>query len=505
MNTCAECQTPLPADAAFCPDCGTRRFREAEPLQTLGALSTLGEEDSGQAELLAPGTTFAGRYEIAATLGAGGMGVVYAAHDKVTEREVALKVIRPDRIGGAHEVQRLIDEGVTARDIRHPNIVAVYDVGECDGRPYLSMECCKGDSLREWHRAQRAAGVTIDFRVARRIVLELLQGLGAAHAAGVIHRDLKPENVILLAEPTRDAAPLKILDFGIARAVGSARGTGSGTGLGTPHYMAPEQITSPDLAGPPADLYSLSVVFYELLAGVLPQGHWQPPSTGRAGVPDGIDALVESGLANRPENRPQDARQYTAELEAASTGSDRPRVGAGLFEKHKKLWIAGGIFFAVAVMGGFADDGEEPWQEDEPQPMHEEVAVRLEDVAKVDVPIEKRMNKPKKRKIPEGPAVEDLSGVWYDGYGGAFAVHVSRTGSVTADGMSLDGFAIRMTGRIRDRAFTYKIKSATGQTLAEGSGSWDGGQHVAFQTRTLEGFVNLEGVFHVNHEHAWGF
>lgn len=93
----------------------------------------------------------------------------------------------------------------------------------------------------------------------------------------MIHRDLKPENIMLTEEPTETAAPLKILDFGIARATSGATDSGTGTGLGTPRYMAPEQVTAADTAGSAADIYSLSVIFYELLVDVLPQGHWQPP------------------------------------------------------------------------------------------------------------------------------------------------------------------------------------------------------------------------------------
>jgi uncharacterized membrane protein YhaH (DUF805 family) len=143
---------------------------------------------------------------------------------------------------------------------------------------------------------------------AANIIAEILSGLDAAHRAGVVHRDLKPENVMLMSEPGDGGAQLKLLDFGVARAAGT--GDTGATSLGTRGYMAPEQITAPDAAQPSADLYSLSVMFYELLVGVVPQGHWQPPSGGRSDVPAAIDKLIERGLSNNPRVRPQSVAEY---------------------------------------------------------------------------------------------------------------------------------------------------------------------------------------------------
>lgn len=152
-------------------------------------------------------------------------------------------------------------------------------------------------------------------RTAANIVSQILAGLDAAHKAGVVHRDLKPENVMLAGEPSDAGADLKILDFGVARAAGA--GDTGATSLGTRGYMAPEQITAPDAAQPSADLYSLSVMFYELLVGVVPQGHWQPPSAGRSDVPAAIDDLIQRGLSNNPRQRPQSVAEYAQALNAA--------------------------------------------------------------------------------------------------------------------------------------------------------------------------------------------
>lgn len=327
MAICPECGTHMEDSARFCPECG-HQMKEipqadlAAGLATIGGLETLDDVPTGggrskSTPALEPGAEFAGRYMINAVVGRGGMGVVYKAEDDLTKQTVALKLIRPERLSGTKAIERLIAEGVTARDIRHPNIVAVYDVGSNEGQPYVSMEYLDGESLRSWHRKKMQAREDVPLKVAAKIISEVLEGLQAAHKAGVIHRDLKPENVVLLAEPTEDAAPLKILDFGIARATGGALESGTGTGLGTPRYMAPEQITNPDAAGASADLYSLSVMFYELLVDVLPQGHWQPPSGGRSDVPQKIDSLIEKGLSNRPANRPQDTSAYASLLSDA--------------------------------------------------------------------------------------------------------------------------------------------------------------------------------------------
>ena len=164
-----------------------------------------------------------------------------------------------------------------------------------------------GLSLRTWLRTLQQRGSEVPFELARRIIGQVLSGLEAAHEAGVIHRDLKPENIMITNEDPRNFT-VKILDFGIARVASS--GISSNNPIGSIGYMPPEQKTNPDSVGPSADLYSVSVLLYELLAGVIPQGHWQPPSGGRVDVPPHIDNLVERGLSNRPANRVQSTKEY---------------------------------------------------------------------------------------------------------------------------------------------------------------------------------------------------
>ncbi len=342
---CPNCKADLTADARFCGACGKpvsqpEVEKVAEPEIDFAALQTVDDVKTHQPsrseqKRMQPGDIFAGRYNISQLIGEGGMGVVYRATDSLTEKVVALKLIRAERLAGTDAVKRLIREGVTSRDIRHPNVIAVYDVGEAEGQPFMSMEFVAGKSLRAFNR-EHMQGAECSMKTAAGIIREILSGLEAAHKAGVIHRDLSPENVMLLSEPSDVSVQLKLLDFGIARASNS--GDTGATSLGKPGYMAPEQMTAPDAAQASADLFSLSVMFYELLVGVVPQNYWQPPSGGRADVPVAIDQLIQKGLSPSPRTRYQTVAEYRDALDAAlkqrpggttgggGTWADRPEV-----------------------------------------------------------------------------------------------------------------------------------------------------------------------------------
>ena len=146
MKNCPKCSTQLEADARFCSECGHQfesEPRDLSAMMTVGGLETVQDTTSpsdAPIKTLGPGTIFADRYEIESVIGRGGMGVVYKAADNLTNQTVALKLIRPERLTGSNAVDKLIAEGVTARDIRHPNIVAVYDVGQSDNQPFVSMD-----------------------------------------------------------------------------------------------------------------------------------------------------------------------------------------------------------------------------------------------------------------------------------------------------------------------------------------------------------------------------
>lgn len=483
MATCPHCGTANPGDALFCGGCG-KKLAEAAPASGMMTISAMETIDSlslrrghgDEAIELAPGEEFAGRYVIDRVIGKGGMGVVYRATDKLVSRSIALKLIRRDRLGGEGAVRRLISEGVTTRDIRHDNVVAVYDVGEAEGLPFVSMEYLDALSLRDWHRRQVQDRRDVPLPVAARIIAEILAGLEAAHAKGVVHRDLKPENILLTGEPGAERASLKIVDFGIARAAGAVE-SGTGTGLGTPRYMAPEQITNADSTGPSADLYSISIIFYELLVDVLPQGHWQPPSGGRSDIPAAIDKLIERGLSNRAASRPQSAAEYRQQLGQAMAGylprpvSPVPQNG-GAPASGQTRWLAiggGGLLlltaFGLAVQSLSGDGGSTGG------------ASAL---------------------TATGGGANNgysaLSGNWIDGQAQAnYSVQVNGDGSFSGSGViGPAGQPVSIQGAFQGQSARYTV-SAQGMQYPGGM-QWDGGCHINWQTDD-----GSAGQLHVNH------
>jgi serine/threonine protein kinase len=202
--------------------------------------------------MVEPGTQV-GRYEVQRTLGRGGMGTVYVAHDPVLGRMVAIKMFVTDA-GVPDAGARFSREARSAALLNHPNIVTVYDFGQFDSQPYIVMEYVAGEPLA--HVIARRASVTIADRL--RWMDELCAGAGYAHRMSVIHRDIKPTNLMI-----DKSGRLKILDFGIARMMGTPSSTAMA--LGTPGYMAPEQIRG-EAIDPRVDVFSIGVVFYELVA-----------------------------------------------------------------------------------------------------------------------------------------------------------------------------------------------------------------------------------------------
>jgi hypothetical protein len=251
------------------------------------------------------------------------MGVVYLAKDSHTGEELVLKLIHPDLVTGEDAVKRLMAEGLTARQIRHPKIVAVYDVSQYDEQPYFTMEFVRGGTLRSWMANNMASGRDVPLDTAVGIMKSMLAGITEAHRMGIVHRDLKPENVLLAGNPDDGNFDLKILDFGIAKAVSSTRSS-SGGPIGTPLYMAPEQMTAAETVGPAADIYSLSVMFYELLMEAAPQARWEPVSKSRSDVPKAIDELIEKGLSVRPRSRYASAAEFEKALDAAMRPEPQP-------------------------------------------------------------------------------------------------------------------------------------------------------------------------------------
>ena len=190
QKQCLQCKTALPANADFCPECGTRDESQLNTnssqaqYQTIGALKTVapnsGRLEDLDREVFQPGTRFANRYEILELVGMGGMGVVYKARDEVTQKTIALKLIHPKAASSHLDLERLKEEGITSRDIRHKHVVAVYDVGLDGDQPFITMEYLKGRTLREWISFWQLGEMNIPVAEAIRVMAQVFAGLEAA-------------------------------------------------------------------------------------------------------------------------------------------------------------------------------------------------------------------------------------------------------------------------------------------------------------------------------------
>jgi tRNA A-37 threonylcarbamoyl transferase component Bud32 len=257
--------------------------------------------------------------EILECLGQGGMGVVYKARQKRLNRLVALKILTPERGRHPQFLERFCREAQALARLSHPSIVAVYDFGEVEGLCYLLMEFVDGVSLRHLLQTQK---ITPEEALA--IVPKICEALQYAHDRNIVHRDIKPENILL----DRDGQ-VKIADFGIAKIVSRDQPEASITQdrqvIGTPHYMAPEQVEHPQRVDHRADIYSLGVVFYEMLTGELPLGKFPPPSR-KAAVDTRLDEVVLAALEKEPDRRYQKASEVKTDVESIVSTPSEPQV-----------------------------------------------------------------------------------------------------------------------------------------------------------------------------------
>jgi serine/threonine protein kinase len=283
-----------------------------------------------------------GTYRLLSLLGQGGMGVVYRAHDPHLGRDVAVKVLLPTLAADPEARSRFLREARAAAALAHDNIVAVHQVGEADGTPFLVMELLAGMSLANW--LQRGRKVTVGQIV--RIGRDVARGLAAAHARGLVHRDIKPANLWLEKTPGpgsgRGASAagfrVKILDFSLARPIDStAELTRDGTIVGTPNFVAPEQAAGQPLDGR-ADLFSLGCVLYQLGTGRLPfpgdclfgavealVSATPPPVRAlNPDIPAPLSDLIMRLLARDPAGRPATAGEVEEELRALGRSAREP-------------------------------------------------------------------------------------------------------------------------------------------------------------------------------------
>jgi serine/threonine protein kinase len=257
--------------------------------------------------------------EVVELLGQGGMGIVYKARQPRLDRLVALKILPTEAGRDPAFAERFAREARALAKLTHPGIVTVYDFGESDGHFYLLMEFVDGLNLRHLLRERR-----LKPDEALKIIPQICEALQYAHDQGVIHRDIKPENILLDKK-----GHTKIADFGLAKLLGQKATdsalTGSQQVMGTPHYMAPEQMERPLAVDHRADIYSLGVVFYEMLTGELPLGRFAPPSQ-KVHVDVRLDDVVLRALEKEPGRRYQHASDVKAEVETIShMGPQRER------------------------------------------------------------------------------------------------------------------------------------------------------------------------------------
>ncbi len=280
------------------------------------AASKSGGPASGELQL---GVMIGDRYRILSKLGQGGMGAVYKAQDVKLDRLVAMKVIRGELAADESMMQRFKQELVLARDVTHHNVVRLYDIGEADGVDFITMEFVEGEDLGSVlkRRGKLPAAEAAD------LVAQMCAGLGAAHARGIIHRDLKPGNIMLDA-----AGRIVVMDFGLARGLDGSGMTRSGALVGTFEYMSPEQANGAQL-DPRSDLYTVGLIFYELLTGVQPfhsesvitslmlrtRERAKPPTVHDGSIPKAISGICSKCLERAAADRYQSAAELIADIE----------------------------------------------------------------------------------------------------------------------------------------------------------------------------------------------
>ena len=272
------------------------------------------------------------RYEVRKLIGEGGMANVYLGYDTILERDVAIKVLRGDLADDEKFVRRFRREAQSASLLNHPNIVQIYDVGEDDGNFYIVMEYINGQTLKQLikKRGKLSVPETID------IMSQLTDGLAHAHDSYIIHRDIKPQNIMIL-----DDGMVKITDFGIAMAINASDLTQTNSVMGSVHYLPPEQASGKG-STIKSDIYSLGIMMYEMLAGVMPfrgetaveiaMKHLKNPMPSvmkaNPSVPQAVENIILKATAKNPKNRYNNVRELYDDLKVCQDKSkaDEKRI-----------------------------------------------------------------------------------------------------------------------------------------------------------------------------------
>lgn len=299
---------------------------------------------------------FGERYELGALIGAGGMSDVFIAKDLRLNREVAIKVLRSELNREQSFVTRFRKEALAAAGLSHPGIVAVYDSGE-NPAPYIVMELLQGKTLRELIKGP------VDTKTSIQITEGVLQALAYSHANGIVHRDIKPANIMVTNQ-----GDVKVLDFGIARALDDVSATMTATWnvVGTAQYLSPEQASG-EVADARSDLYSVGVVLYEMLTGRPPfvgdtpvsiafqhvSGELIPPSKINPLIDEQLDHFLSVVMSKDPANRYQDANSMLADLHRIKTGQTITTEIVRTRKKKNRTWqiVAGALAVVLIAIG----------------------------------------------------------------------------------------------------------------------------------------------------------
>ena len=303
-----------------------------------------------------------GNYRVVARLGEGGMGTVYRATDTMLDRDVALKVLRPELARQAALVERFRAEAVALARLRHEHIAALYGLDRQGDELVMVMEYVSGETLE----SRLAREGKMSWQQAVPVMRGVLAALGHAHVRGVVHRDIKPANVMIDGDGT-----VKVMDFGIARLMGENRQTRAGVAIGTPSYMAPEQLRGEDVDGR-TDLYAAGALLYELLTGrvafqadsdyslMMQQLHEAPapPSSITSGVPRALDAAVSRAMSKKPVQRFPTATDFSRALDEITPDAfsvepikDVAAAMASHAPRDWRVYVIGACVVAAAGIG----------------------------------------------------------------------------------------------------------------------------------------------------------
>jgi serine/threonine-protein kinase len=352
---CPNCHSDNPDTSRFCGSCATLLSQDSPPIDSL--TKTVQTPAHG----LSKRTLIAGKYRIVDEIGRGGMGIVYKAEDVILQRTVALKFLPAQWTADPEARERFVHEARAASALDHSNICNIHEIGEAeDDRMYIAMAFYEGKSLRE-----KIKQGPMNQEEALGIAIQAATGMAKAHKKGIVHRDIKPANMLITSDGV-----VKILDFGLAKLAGQIKLTREGTTMGTVAYMSPEQAKG-EAVDQRTDIWSLGVVLYEMLSGVLPfKGDYEqtlirsilqqePERLGRLrkDLPAGLENIVFKLLSKNPTDRYQSMDELLEDLQSVAEGLQPVRAASmifrgrilGLKKVHAYPAIAGILILAIVA------------------------------------------------------------------------------------------------------------------------------------------------------------